>query len=108
MQTGRTPEVRFTDVTAEAGFPEHRTAAGALALGDYDGDGEDNLFVAPASLYHVHGGFVADVTGQTRPAPPRGAPLPTLPRLHNHRGRRPFVLRRGGPGDLPRHDGGAE
>src|SRR5260221_13766147 len=74
MQTGRTAEVRFTDVTAEAGFPEHGTAAGALALGDYDGDGEDNLFVAPASLYHVHGGFLGGVAAPTRPARPRGAP----------------------------------
>ncbi len=104
MQTGRTPEVRFTDVTAEAGFPEHGTAAGALALGDYDGDGEDNLFVAPASLYHVHGGFVADVTAQAGLALPGGARYATFADFDNDGWLDLFVIGGDGRGHLLRND----
>ena len=59
-------KIQFTDVTGEAGFPDLGAAPTALALGDYDGDGEDNLLLAapgsPPRLYAVHGGFVADVS----------------------------------------------
>src|SRR3989454_2709153 len=58
-------KVQFTDVTGETGFPEGGVPVTALAWGDYDGDGEDNLLVASAAgarLYAVHGGFVADVS----------------------------------------------
>src|SRR2546425_1569784 len=60
-------QVRFTDVTGESGLPELGAAPTALALGDYDGDGEDNLLVATGKgvrLYAVHGGFVADVSAK--------------------------------------------
>src|SRR6267143_5070999 len=59
-------QVHFVDVTGETGFPERGASPTALALGDYDGDGEDNLLLAAplARLYAVHGGFVADVTTQ--------------------------------------------
>src|SRR2546422_5779319 len=60
-------QVRFTDVTGESGLPELGAAPTALALGDYDGDGEDNLLVATGKgvrLYAVHGGFVADVSAR--------------------------------------------
>jgi len=59
-------QVHFVDVTGETGFPELGAPPTALALGDYDGDGEDNLLLAAplARLYAVHGGFVADVSAQ--------------------------------------------
>src|SRR5882762_3041762 len=59
-------KIQFTDVTGEAGFPDLGAAPTALAVGDYDADGEDNLLLAapasPPRLYAVHGGFVADVS----------------------------------------------
>src|SRR6267143_808035 len=59
-------QVHFVDVTGETGFPERGASPTALALGDYDGDGEDNLLLAAplARLYAVHGGVVADVSAQ--------------------------------------------
>jgi Flp pilus assembly protein TadD len=59
-------EVRFTDVTGESGLPERGGPVTALALGDYDRDGEDNLVVAASnvSVYTVHGGFVADISAK--------------------------------------------
>jgi hypothetical protein len=55
-------EARFTDVTGESGLPDSGGPVTALALGDYDGDGEDNLLVARVNsgvhVYTVHGGFV--------------------------------------------------
>jgi len=69
-------KVQFTDVTGETGFPEGAAPATALAWGDYDGDGEDNLLVASAAgarLYAVHGGFVADVSANMPLPLPAGA-----------------------------------
>jgi hypothetical protein len=68
---------RFTDATADAGFV---TAAGtgptALATGDVDGDGTDDVFVSAGStarLYRTRGGFVSDVTGRSGITLPGGA-----------------------------------
>src|SRR5437867_4558154 len=69
-------KVQFTDVTGETGFPEGGVPVTALAWGDYDGDGEDNLLVASAAgarLYAVHGGFVADVSANMPLPLPAGA-----------------------------------
>ncbi len=68
-------EAQFTDVTGESGLPDSGGPVTALALGDYDGDGEDNLLVARVNsgvhVYTVHGGFVADVTDKAAlPLPP--------------------------------------
>ena len=66
----------FVDVSDEVGFV--RTAGdsgattGALAAGDVDGDGADELFVS-ARLYRVQGGFVRDVTEQSSIPLARGA-----------------------------------
>ncbi|HJS44262.1 MAG TPA: FG-GAP-like repeat-containing protein, partial [Gemmatimonadales bacterium] len=67
-------EVRFTDVTGESGLPEGGGRVTAIALGDYDGDGEDNLVVAAPSVrvYTVHGGFVADVSAKAALPLPAG------------------------------------
>ena len=69
-RAGQASDIRFTDVTDEAGLPSGGAPPTTLAMGDYDGDGEDNLFVS-AHLYSVRGGFVTDVTARTP------LPLPT-------------------------------
>jgi tetratricopeptide (TPR) repeat protein len=65
---------KFTDVTDEGGLGAGasgaaQSAAGALAVGDIDGDGTDDLFIASggagsnaARLYRVQNGFVRDAT----------------------------------------------
>src|SRR3989454_1556613 len=60
-------QIRFTDVTGESGLPELGGPPTALAFGDYDGDGEDNLLLATREavrLYAVQGGFAADVSAR--------------------------------------------
>ena len=72
----------FADATGEAGFVAVAGGAGegaptAVAAGDVDGDGTDDLFVsgrsAGARLYRVQGGFVRDVTERSNISLPRGA-----------------------------------
>lgn len=67
-------EVRFTDVSGESGLPDHGGPVTALAMGDYDRDGEDNLVVADSnvSVYTVHGGFVADISAKAAIPLPAG------------------------------------
>jgi Flp pilus assembly protein TadD len=67
----------FTDATDEAGLAavaaqERQEGPIALAAGDVDGDGTDDLFVA-ARLYRGQGGFVRDVTEPSGISLPRGA-----------------------------------
>src|SRR5437867_1260421 len=75
-------KIQFTDVTGEAGFPDLGAAPTALALGDYDGDGEDNRLLArpasPARLDAVHGGFVADVSANMPLPLPAGVVFATF------------------------------
>ena len=72
----------FADATDAAGFVTVPGRAGegeptAIAAGDVDGDGTDDLFVAARSagarLYRVQGGFVRDVTERSNISLPRGA-----------------------------------
>ena len=80
----RVTDVRFSDITAESGLPDLGVPATALALGDFDGDGEDNLLLAAvgrdgrpiAQLYGLHGGFVTDLG--TRLPLPAGAAFATF------------------------------
>lgn len=74
--------VRFVDATTDAGLPAVQTSpatsgTGAIALGDYDGDGTDDLFVSSAGqnarLYHVQGGQLLDVTERSGITLPAGA-----------------------------------
>ena len=78
---------KFVDATDEAGLGSAQSAGGnaasapstALAVGDVDGDGIDDLFTAGAGaggaahLYRVQGGFVRDASAQSGVALARGA-----------------------------------
>ncbi len=111
---GRKADVRFTDVTSEAGLSDGGMVPAALALGDYDGDGEDNLFVSAsardtrqsiARLYNVHGGFAADVTARTGLALPAGAAFATFADFDNDGWLDLFAIGGDGRGYLLRNDG---
>jgi len=67
--------IHFTDVTSETGLPDVGTTPTALALGDYDGDGEDNLLIASPQvrLYTLRKGFVADAGAHMTLPLPAGA-----------------------------------
>ncbi|MFN2571765.1 MAG: FG-GAP-like repeat-containing protein [Gemmatimonadales bacterium] len=82
--TARAPEsaqLRFTDFSAESGLPDLGVAPTALALGDYDGDGGDNLLLAYVGrdgrlivqLHAMQGGFVTDVSAKVPLPLPSGA-----------------------------------
>lgn len=89
--------VRFMDATTDAGLPEVQgppdlSAAGAIATGDYDGDGTDDLFAsfwspeqhkAAAHLYHVQGGQFLDVTQRAGISLPSGAIYATFADVDN-------------------------
>jgi Tfp pilus assembly protein PilF len=90
--------VRFIDVTSDAGLPSPEApppgtaVPSAIAAGDYDGDGTDDLFAsawssadhaAVARLYRVHGGQVADVTSRSGISLPGGAVFATFADVDN-------------------------
>jgi tetratricopeptide (TPR) repeat protein len=90
--------VRFADATSDAGLPESRGAPSStdapavMALGDYDGDGTDDLFASwwspeeakrVAHLYHVKGAQLADVTARTGISLPAGATIATFADVDN-------------------------
>ncbi len=65
--------MHFADVTSRAGIDLHRWAMG-VAVGDYDGDGWDDLYVTcygPNVLLRNAGGRFVDVTGQAGVGDPR-------------------------------------
>ena len=114
---------RFIDATDEAGFaaeaasgasaepPEGSTA---LAAGDVDGDGTDDLFVSNwspaqsasvARLYRVQGGFVRDVAGQSGVSLPRGARFATFADYDNDGWLDLFAIGGEGRGHLFRNSG---
>src|ERR1700752_1404466 len=73
--------VQFTDVTNESGLPELQEAPTALALGDYDGDGIDNLLLAAGNtvqLYAMQQGFFTEVTSRVPVPLPAGAVFATF------------------------------
>ena len=91
--------VRFSDVTAEAKLPELLPATnapaktpGAIAVGDFDGDGIDDLFLSIWSpqqqksethLYRIRGREFTDVTAESGLALPSGATFATFVDVDN-------------------------
>jgi Tfp pilus assembly protein PilF len=97
----------FVDATDEAGFvPSERDSGGvnALAAGDVDGDGVDELFLS-GRLYRVQGGFVRDVTGSSNIALPREAAHAVFADYDNDGWLDLFVLGRDGTAQLLRNRG---
>ena len=118
--------VKFTDVTSDIGFasapgtvPSTASAPAAdipsaLAVGDVDGDGKDDLFVSSwspavrhsvAHLYRVQGGFVKDVTEQSGIVLPTGAVFATFADVDNDGWLDLFVIDGDSRGHLFRNSG---
>ncbi len=119
-----TDSVQFLDVTDEAGLfdPRSRTAARnvpattpsptALATGDVDGDGDDDVFVSfwspeqrtsVAHLYFLSGGFARDMTERAGISLPNGAASATFADLDNDGWLDVFVIGGDGLGLLLRN-----
>ena len=105
---------KYVDATADAGIPDTPAAArsastSALAAGDIDGDGLDELFVATgpssAHIYRIQGGVVRDVTSGSKLALPRGASYATFTDVDNDGWLDLFVIGGDGRGLLYRNDG---
>ena len=98
--------IHFTDVTSESGLPDFGggPAPTALALGDYDGDGEDNLLIAwpPANvrLYTLRKGFVVDAGDRITLPLPAGAVSATFADYDNDGWLDLFVIGADGRGYL--------
>jgi tetratricopeptide (TPR) repeat protein len=79
--------VRFVDATLDAGLPEPLTTAAAgeamaVAFGDVDGDGTDDLF-ASSRLYHMQRGYAQDLTDKAGLAPGSKSTLATFADFDN-------------------------
>lgn len=110
---------KFTDATSDAGLPIDEKAStgarsGALAAGDVDGDGNDDLLVsgwsqttgkAAVHLYHVQGGFVRDVTDRSGISLPQGATYATFADYDNDGWLDLFAIGGDGRGYLLRNRG---
>jgi Flp pilus assembly protein TadD len=107
---------KFTDATSDAGLPDAaRTAtadtAGALAAGDVDGDGGEDLFISTgtgataARLYRVQGGFVRDITSRSGISLPQGASFAIFADYDNDGWLDLFVIGGEGRGHLFRNRG---
>ncbi len=117
---------KFTDATSDAGLagteaptggvaaPERQDVPTALAVGDVDGDGTDDLFVSTwspalrrsvAHLYRVQGGFVGDATERSGISLPQGAAYATFADYDNDGWLDLFVIGGEGRGHLFRNRG---
>ncbi|MEP6550329.1 MAG: FG-GAP-like repeat-containing protein, partial [Gemmatimonadales bacterium] len=117
---------KFTDATSDAGLPGAETGAGgaaptersssptALAVGDVDGDGADDLFAsiwspparkAVVHFYGVQGGFVRDATERAGISLPGGAAYATFADFDNDGWLDLFVIGGEGRGHLLRNRG---
>jgi Tfp pilus assembly protein PilF len=114
--------VQFVDATTDVGLPgvgpspSGTAAPTAIAIGDFDGDGTDDLFAsfasagqstAAAHLYHVQGGQFLDVTQRSGIAIPGGATHAAVTDIDNDgrldlfaigANQQPFVLHNAGNG----------
>ena len=81
--------VHFVDMTSDVGLPAASGAASSpstIALGDYDGDGTDDIFASfgsSAHLYHVQGGQLLDVIQRSGISLPGGASFATFADVDN-------------------------
>ncbi|MEA3244932.1 MAG: FG-GAP-like repeat-containing protein [Gemmatimonadota bacterium] len=112
--------VQLTDVTADlklapAGAGAPTTGASAVAAGDFDGDGEDDLFVSEwdggarafvPSLYVARKGTLEDVTTSARLALPGGATFAIWADYDNDGWLDLFAIGANGRGHLFRNAGG--
>jgi len=117
---------KFTEATNDAGLangetstgavasPEQQRAPTALAAGDIDGDGTDDLFVSTwspterksvAHLYRVQGGFFRDATARSGISLPQGAAYATFADFDNDGWLDLFVIGGEGRGHLFRNRG---
>ena len=96
---------KFTDATDVAGLPG-AVQGTALAVGDIDGDGTDDLFVA-GRLYRVQGGFLRDATARSGISLPQGAAYATFADYDNDGWLDLFVIGGEGRGHLFRNRGDA-
>ncbi|MFL5639257.1 MAG: FG-GAP-like repeat-containing protein [Gemmatimonadaceae bacterium] len=113
---------KFVDVTDEAGLGANlssgaqggATEPAALAVGDVDGNGTDDLFVSTRSaaqhrsvsrLYRVQGGFVRDATDRSGISLPQGATFATFADYDNDGWLDLFAVGGDGGGHLFRNRG---
>ncbi|HUC40984.1 MAG TPA: FG-GAP-like repeat-containing protein [Gemmatimonadales bacterium] len=81
-----TGQARFSDVSGESGLPDLGVPPTALAWGNYDQEGGENLLLAwtdrdrkpMVALYAVQGGFFADVSSRMPLPLPAGAVFATF------------------------------
>jgi FG-GAP-like repeat/Tetratricopeptide repeat/ASPIC and UnbV len=122
-QIPTTEMVRFTDVTVDAGLTVAAPATGqgatrasnsALAVGDVDGDGTDDIFVSGRSqlgggsvtqLYRARNGMVRDATARAGISLPQGAAYATFADYDNDGWLDLFVIGGEGRGHLFRNRG---
>ena len=92
LGVGDRAEVRFVDATSEAGLAPHDLSRTTIALGDYDGDGSENLLVSASDsargehqtfVYNLRAGYVADVTQRAGISLPAGAMHATFADVDN-------------------------
>jgi len=98
-----TTRLHFTDATSDAYLPESNAVA-AFAVGDYDGDGTDDLFAAPR-LYHAQGGLFLDATETSGLTAGAGAVFATFADVDNDGWLDLFVIGADGRGQLFRNRG---
>ncbi|MGH7636341.1 MAG: FG-GAP-like repeat-containing protein [Gemmatimonadaceae bacterium] len=114
LGAGERAEIRFVDATSESGLAPHGLPRTAIALGDYDGDGAENLFVAGTDasggaqartfMYNMRAGYVADVTQRAGISLPAGAVHANFADLDNDGWLDLFVIGTDGAAQLLRNN----
>lgn len=111
----RVADVQFTDMTSEVGMGAPGSRASAMALGDYDGDGTDNLFVSLTAgaisrqsvprVYAPQGGYLSEVTARAGISLPTGASYATFADFDNDGWLDLYAIGGDGRGYLLRNNG---